>query len=453
MSKRLRISVIIFFIVLLVFSLYRITDNAILFSSQSLQLDFSAYYTAGKSLNHGFNPYENNILKGFQYWDGFAQFKHSRFLYPPLAAEVFRPLSLLNYRDAKTIWNILNLLLYLSAFFILAARFGLFKDLLKLLFSTVLMLNFFPFTALLERGQADCVTLFLLAVTLILLLKNDKTSEFISGITAAFASLFKLYLVLLIPFLLFKKKFRFVYGYLSGFVMIILMTISLYGYNNTGDFLFDEMPRIAIHASSGTDEMKIPVGILHSYFPMTPVSVTMIEGKTYLTESMSFNSKASLVKMMENIFSQYGRKIPNIVFSAVLFLFMLGLMFNISRRNKNDNITLSYWLILLLAVLLVSPFTWIMSLVWIVPLVIIISEKSGKTAVKRNFTAYILLISGFILTAFPDNLFITEKSSFEIFFKSRFILGGILLLISLIIYEGKKAVSKDTQGLKNTASA
>ena len=126
MSKRLRISVIIFLIVLLVFSLYRITGKAILFGSQSLQLDFSAYYTAGKSLNHGFNPYENNILKGFQYWDGFAQFKHSRFLYPPLAAEVFRPLSLLNYHDAKTIWNILNILLYLSAFFILAVRVWLF---------------------------------------------------------------------------------------------------------------------------------------------------------------------------------------------------------------------------------------------------------------------------------------------------------------------------------------
>ena len=77
------------------------------FGQRSLQMDFSAFYTAGEAMNQGLSPYENHIAREPPVWDGYCEFQHSRFLYPPLAAAVFRPLAALPYAQAKRVWMLL----------------------------------------------------------------------------------------------------------------------------------------------------------------------------------------------------------------------------------------------------------------------------------------------------------------------------------------------------------
>jgi len=48
-------------------------------------------------------------------WDGLALFRHSRFLYPPLVADLFRPLAALRYQTAKLLFTLAMLGAWLGA--------------------------------------------------------------------------------------------------------------------------------------------------------------------------------------------------------------------------------------------------------------------------------------------------------------------------------------------------
>src|SRR6185436_700092 len=62
---------------------------------RSLQQDLAAYWVAGAARSAGLDPYVNHVGGPVapELWDGVAVFAHSRFLYPPLIAELFRPLA------------------------------------------------------------------------------------------------------------------------------------------------------------------------------------------------------------------------------------------------------------------------------------------------------------------------------------------------------------------------
>src|SRR5512137_1029090 len=119
--KKILLSIILTLI--LIISVYRIINYTMLFSEQSLQMDFTAYYAAGKSLNNDLSPYVNYILTRWELWDGVATFNHSRFLYPPLVANLFQPLAKLPYINAKYIWNFFNLFCLIICFSLLVFIF------------------------------------------------------------------------------------------------------------------------------------------------------------------------------------------------------------------------------------------------------------------------------------------------------------------------------------------
>ena len=107
--KRMDISPRDLFIRLLLVAVFgvavvRLVGFAIQFGLDSLQVDFTTFYTAGQAMNHGLSPYVNHVAESPSVWDGVAGFEHSRFLHPPLVATLFRPLSLLPYATAKFVW-------------------------------------------------------------------------------------------------------------------------------------------------------------------------------------------------------------------------------------------------------------------------------------------------------------------------------------------------------------
>ena len=86
------------------------------------QEDFIAYWVAGSARRLGLDPYVNNAVAGLMppaLWDG-SIFHHSRFLYPPLAAELFRPLGGLPYRAAKVVFTFAIVAAWIAASLLLA---------------------------------------------------------------------------------------------------------------------------------------------------------------------------------------------------------------------------------------------------------------------------------------------------------------------------------------------
>jgi hypothetical protein len=422
-----------------VISLYRVVHYTILFSEQSIQMDFTAYYTAGKTLNNNLSPYVNYIFTRWDLWDGVATYKHSRFLYPPLVANLFQPLASLSYINAKYIWNFFNLFCFLVCITLLVFIFfrndksERYKKFNKILIAGILSLNFFPFIALLERGQIDCVTLLFILSGFTFFLKREK-NEFVSGVLFGIATLFKLYSFLLIPFFFIQKKYKVIYGYFTGVFILALLTLFISGKNISYDYLTKEAPRIAKYGSGGTEEMQIPAWILQAYFPMTPTSISIIDGRMYLTESISFNSKASFIKILE---VALPKMLSNSAYSILVYSLLFVLMLYYRKKHifdEGEN-NFIYWQVILIIITLSSPYTWVMNLVWLVPMVFVVIRVFPSLYERKNYYTLAFTVIGFLLLILPDNLLITKNIKyFGEFFKSRYIISELTIFVTLVIY-------------------
>ena len=408
-------------------------------------MDFTAYYFAGKSLNNGLSPYENHVLSRWDLWDGVNMFKHSRFLYPPLIANLFQPLASLPYIKAKYIWNFFNLFCYLLCFVLLIKIFLFSKDFIKILIAGILTFNFFPFITLLERGQIDCITFLLLLTGLMLLVKSKKyhfTSGFLMGIT----SLFKLYSLLLLPFFLIRKKFIVVYGYISGMLLIIILTLLICGLDTSYNYLTKEAVRISEYGSSGSNEMAVPVKIIQKFHLISPYSMAIIDGRIYLTESISFNSKASFIKTLEVLQSKASFNLSNTTYSVMVFAFFFILMIVYSKKYKIKDNDFVYWQVILIIILLSSPYTWVMNLVWLTPVAFIMINSFSDLMARKKSLILVTLIVGYLFLSLPDNLLLTEHVPLiKEFFSARYVMSQLLILFSLVIY------LKDTETKNDTA--
>ncbi|MBL7128898.1 MAG: DUF2029 domain-containing protein [Ignavibacteria bacterium] len=430
---------------ILIISFLRLISFTIEFSEESLQMDFTAYYFAGKSLNNGLSPYENHVLSRWDLWDGVNMFKHSRFLYPPLIANLFQPLASLPYIKAKYIWNFFNLFCYLLCFVLLIKIFLFSKDFIKILIAGILTFNFFPFITLLERGQIDCITFLLLLTGLMLLVKSKKyhfTSGFLMGIT----SLFKLYSLLLLPFFLIRKKFIVVYGYISGMLLIIILTLLICGLDTSYNYLTKEAVRISEYGSSGSNEMAVPVKIIQKFHLISPYSMAIIDGRIYLTESISFNSKASFIKTLEVLQSKASFNLSNTTYSVMVFAFFFILMIVYSKKYKIKDNDFVYWQVILIIILLSSPYTWVMNLVWLTPVAFIMINSFSDLMARKKSLILVTLIVGYLFLSLPDNLLLTEHVPLiKEFFSARYVMSQLLILFSLVIY------LKDTETKNDTA--
>ena len=428
-----------------VFSFLRLVSFTIEFSEKSLQMDFTAYYFAGKSLNNDLSPYENHVLSRWDLWDGVNMFKHSRFLYPPLIANLFQPLAALPYIKAKYIWNFFNLFCYLICFILLIRIFRFNKNFIKILIAGILTFNFFPFITLLERGQIDCIT-FLLLLTGLMLLVKDKKYYFISGFLMGITSLFKLYSLLLLPFLLIRKKYVVVYGYITGILSIIILTLLISGLDTSYNYLTKEAVRISEHGSSGTNDMNIPAEIIQKFHLISPYSMAIIDGRIYLSESISFNSKASFIRTLEVLQTNTPFDLSNTIYSIIVFTFFFILMIVFSKKYNIKGYDFVYWQVILIIILLSSPYTWVMNLVWLIPVAFIMINSFSDLITRKKSLILVTLIVGYLLLSLPDNLLLTEHVPFiKEFFSARYVMSQFLILFSLVIY------SKDTETKNDTA--
>ncbi|MBS1493687.1 MAG: DUF2029 domain-containing protein [Bacteroidetes bacterium] len=385
-------------------------------------MDFTAYYTAGKVMNLGLNPYKNYIGENWNLWDGVAQFNHSRFLYPPIAGTFFQPLAKLNYHSAKHIWNYLNFFFVTISVFIWLKIFRFDKNVFILLITGIFTFNFFPFYALLERGQIDGATFLLLTLGIFFVKRSKEKS---SGLWFSLASVFKLYSILLIPFLLIKKKYKTAIFFISGIVVITGIMYIVNGSSQVNDYILNQAPRISQYAESGTDDMRPDSWILKYIFRISRYAVSMVDGRMYLTESISFFSNASLVRLIVSGQLAIGINIPATVWSLLLIIpFIIYLYRHIGRYEK-----INLWIIFILIILIFSPFTWLMNLVWLIP-VFLLTLKLIKNAEYKNIS-FALIVTGLIIITLPDyqRTFIVMLDNI---LKLRYVTGELLILAGML---------------------
>ena len=143
-------------------SVLRLAGFVVRFGEESVQADFAAFYTAGEAVRHGVSPYRTHADDDPPIWDGVDTYQHSRFLYPPPVAALFRPVAALPYALAKRLWMLVSLLCLALSMATALRAVGLKPDRDALLATGAFVCLFHPLLTLLERGQIDALTLALI---------------------------------------------------------------------------------------------------------------------------------------------------------------------------------------------------------------------------------------------------------------------------------------------------
>jgi hypothetical protein len=437
--------------VALLFSLWRLVSWVVRFAGESLQMDLAAFYTAGEALNHGLSPYRNHAARDPAIWDGVDLFEHSRFLYPPQVAVLFRPLAWLPYAGAKRLWLALSLGCVAASLFLAGRVYGLGRRWALILTSAIGAALFYPLLTHLERGQIDALTLLLITLASVGMGRRTSRAELVAGVLLCAATLLKLHCVYMLPFLVIRSKGRVLLGYLGGGLLIAALTVvAPGGIKGALAYVTDELPRISRHGEWGTDEMRLPETILAQRLQGLSDGATIKGGVVYKRESFSFVSNGTLVRVLQRRLQKAEIWISNSLLSALVLVVLFGAMVAWQFRlpgplHLDARGEILYWQVIALIVLLSAPLTWVMNLVWLLPLIVVVLAELSRPGDGWGSVALVLAAVALVVIALPDGLgsrWMTPALARLI--RDKYVVGEGLLLLSLLGYVPRVLENRDS---------
>jgi hypothetical protein len=398
----------------------------------SLQMDLSSFYAAGQAVDAGLSPYVNHVEQDPPIWDGVDRFRHSRFLYPPLAARLFQPLSWISYGTVKYLWMVASLAALTAAIGIAIRRtIGLSVD--RMLIGAAVVVGFFPTMALLERGQVDAFTL--LAIVAAVSWPRGRRSTFAAGAFLALATLLKLHCIFLLPFLALRRRWRLLGGFAAGLVALFLLGGVVDGFSALPAYVTDEMPRISRYGESGSREMALPPPAFQRVMRGVERGKTVMEGRSYEPEHFRFVLNASAVRTPIGGWIWSSAKAAGFPLApghvSLVFLALgLGLV-ALLARGAPESSDLLHAQVALVVVMLSAPVTWAMNVVWLLPVVPILLMTWDPAAARLMKAGWWICAVGLILAGLPDSWLraVTESIESRYLVALTLCLGGLLVLV------------------------
>jgi hypothetical protein len=214
----------------------------------SAQQDLAAYFVAGAARRAGQDPYLNHA--GGPLWDGVAVFAHSRFLYPPLVAELFRPLAALPYPVAKALFTAASVAIWVAA---AVASARLFDRQERPAWTLGASAVSFPLFIHLERGQIDLAVLALLLAAWTL-----RARPAAAGAALAAAALLKPPVAFVLPVVFALDRRRAAIAALAWAAVLATLTAAIAGPALLAEYATRVLPRAARYGEGGTEEMLLP---------------------------------------------------------------------------------------------------------------------------------------------------------------------------------------------------
>ncbi len=387
---------------LFVVSALRLAGFMSQFGRESLQLDFSAFYAAGEAHRQGLSPYLTHADRQPPVWDGADAYRHSRFLYPPLVAAFFEPLTHLGYGAAKRIWMLLSLGCVAGALWACGSALRLRWHALTMLGLGIWVCLFHPLLTLLERGQIDAVTLLLIVLAIRPLVRDGRES-FGSGFLLSVATLLKLNVVFFVPFLVWQRRWRVLASYLFGGVILIAATIALDGTGAPEKYLTRELPRISRHGEGGTAEMLLPQETMQSLRAGAPEGQTYRGGRLYRLESFGAVANASLARVVSKRLGEGGTPARLALAILAAAVPLLGMQWRRREEPPTPLKELVYWQAVMVSVLLAGPLTWAMNTVWLLPAGVLVLAAWREIREPLTAVSLAVVMLGLLLAAIPDH--------------------------------------------------
>ncbi|MFL5308480.1 MAG: glycosyltransferase 87 family protein [Polyangia bacterium] len=316
-------------------------------ATASLQQDFAAYDAAGAARRAGLDPYVNHAGSvNARLWDGLAPFRHSRFLYPPLVADLFRPAAAVPYLAAKTTFTLMLIAAWLGAAALVTARRGVFL---------VAGALFFPLWRHLERGQIDLLLLVLLGAAW-----RARRQAWLAGLALGAAIAIK-------PALAGVALIVAALGYVraAGAAAAVLfvvgaLTVAVDGAPRVREYLTAVAPRASVYGEGGTAAMLLDDEALPAQ--RDDDDATARDGRAYQTALWDVPATASLPRLL-------APESPTRLTAWLPFAVGFALLLACARRctavgGRAD------WLFwgAAVACVVTSPAGWVMGLVLALPL-------------------------------------------------------------------------------------
>jgi hypothetical protein len=412
----------------------RIGVEAVRFGVESVQQDFASYYVAGQAVGRGLSPFDNHVDAEPPLWDGVAVYRHSRFMYLPIVAWAFFPLTWLPYAAAKFLWMVLALAALAAALWQAARAADLRLDATNGAVLAVIATAYFPVLALLERGQIDSVTLAILMVAVCWLSKGRR--ELPAGVLLACATAIKLYGIFLLPFLAARKRWRGVTGFFAGAAGILLVSLLVHGPGPLRRYVSEELPRISRYGDRGPQDSRLAPSELRPLLAGVPPGRTALQGRTYAIEALAFEINASAVR------TPVGRAVWNaarglgvpIAPAQVSLVFLaVGLAVVLAWQRwagpPRDRLAeFAYWNVVLILILLCAPLTWSMATVWLLPTAVVVVKGFRDSPGRKELPPLVLCAAGLAVAGLGDPALAVLSSPV----KSTYVVAELLCVAGLL---------------------
>ncbi len=293
-------------------------------SEPNRNMDFYAYYTAGKSFALGLNPYRDN---GSELADPSGRNDgYSRYVYPPTLLPAYSLLGRLDYDLARTVWAVGSLYVHLAVLLAIAFQSRTMSRGAVLALGIILTITSQPLLFHLRQGQ---INVLIISVVAISFLARQANHKFLSAFLLALATVSKVNPALfLITFVIYWRDLRYLVYF--GLCLIGLTLGSM---------------------------LLVPPDLYREYLLVVLPS---------LTNSDSFYFNQSLIRLIPPI-----NAFPQIAAFAGLGSFALYAWMVGGRKNFIDPINQSFDAKAMLCmnaliILLFSGLSWEMTYVWII---------------------------------------------------------------------------------------
>jgi glycosyl transferase family 87 len=387
---------------------------AVVFAIASLQQDLAAYWIAGKARWLGLDPYVNyggsNVAP--RLWDGVAPYRHSRFLYPPLAAELFRLIAALPYRAAKLVFTGAAVGGWLLTARLVARRPGGRPEHARAV--VVAGALFIPLTFHLERGQID-----LLLLPLVLWAWSRRERVLAAGAALAFAATFKPALLGALPVVVAFGRWRWAAATIAFCGVAAIASVAISGPALVREYATVVLPRAALYGEGGNEGMLLHEDTLLAA-PARSAGVRLpektivadrafsaerlitdedgetaeLDGRSYKITLPPFDAPASA-----SLPRKLAPRSPHWASSLLPYVFAIAALAwtarRLPRRREDhdprepgdpvvDDAELLLFTAAILACVVTSPTGWVMSFVWALPIAPLVWTSLARIRLRRQ---------------------------------------------------------------------
>ena len=356
-------------------------------SNETYAIDYRAFYLAGKSVLNNLNPYLNHIALNSDFYGPVNSelSKFSGWKYPPIASYLFAPLATLPYELSKNLFNFISLFCAASLTIFLIKREHIFINPNALMIIGIS----FPVLATISRGQVEIL---IVCMAILSLYFYKKGKIFLSSITIAILGFIKIFpLLLVITHFRSKKRLKF-------FSFLIISLLALYVLN----ILFCPLE----WRLSFIERLTIP------WDQMPPGDLKVLPDNLGIIKDSMMVKTSDARNLFHSHFFVFGFANPllsnNFILSGIIGT--IGSFICLIKYSKYS-INLTFFTIMNW-INIVNPISWIMGLIWYVPL-FLFSYGKIKPSLKIVLILPLILppflnISGYLaclISIFITNLY------------------------------------------------